>query len=84
MSMAEVTMSLEEYLRLVERRDDLADLVRMPSVPSKPKRKGKAPRGMSAAMKKANKRAKKKDGSFRKGWNRSKLMKYAHKIRGKK
>ena len=48
---------------------------------NKPKRKGKAPRGMSSALKKANKKAKLKSGKFRKGWDRSRMMKYAHKIR---
>lgn len=45
------------------------------------KRAGVALKGMSAAMKKANARAKLKNGKFRKGWNQSKLMSYAHKIR---
>ncbi len=48
---------------------------------SKQKRKGTPLKGMSAAMKKANARAKLKSGKFRKGWDQAKLMKYAHKIR---
>ncbi len=54
------------------------------SQPVKSTRKGKAPSGMSKALKIANKKAKLKSGKFRKGWNRSRMMKYAHKIRGKK
>lgn len=38
---------------------------------------------MSRAMKKANDKARKKDGSFRKGWDQSRMMSYAHKIRRK-
>lgn len=33
---------------------------------------------LGRALKRVNKRAKKKDGSFRKGWNRSKVFKMAH------
>jgi len=36
---------------------------------------------MKAAMKKAHKAAKRKDGTFRKGWDQSKLMKHAHKLK---
>ena len=50
---------------------------------AKPKRTGKALKGMPAAMKKAHARAKLKNGKFRKGWNASRMMKYAHKIRVK-
>ena len=39
---------------------------------------------LGRALKKVNKRAKKKDGSFRKGWNRSKVFKMAHKEARKK
>lgn len=45
------------------------------------KRKGTPLKGMSAAMKKANAKAKLKSGKFRKGWDQSRLMSYAHKIR---
>lgn len=34
---------------------------------------------LGRALKRVNKRAKKKDGSFRKGWDRSKVFKIAHK-----
>ena len=36
---------------------------------------------LSRAMKKAYKHSHKKNGDFRKGWNRSKMLKYAHKIK---
>ncbi len=48
---------------------------------SKPKRKGKKNPALSRAMKKAYKKAHLKNGKFRKGWNRSKMLKYAHKIK---
>ena len=34
---------------------------------------------LGAAIKRINKRAKKKDGNYRKGWSRSKVFKMAHK-----
>ena len=40
----------------------------------------KRSRAMSTAMKKASSKAKIKNGKFRKGWNQSRMMKYAHKI----
>ena len=80
-------MTVEEYLDLVEKGAQGAKQVvrgvRKVSRAVKRGRKGKAPSGMSKALKTANKKAKKKDGSFRMGWNRSKMMKYAHNIRGK-
>mgnify|MGYP001198901470 CR=1 FL=1 len=45
------------------------------------KRKGKKNPALSRAMKKAYKKAHLKNGKFRKGWNRSKMLKYAHKIK---
>ena len=40
----------------------------------------KRSKSMSKAMKKASSRARLKDGSFRKGWNQKRLMKYANKV----
>jgi len=54
----------------------------IPSIsPPKPKRKGKKNPRLSRAMKKAYKKAHLKSGKFRKGWNRSRMLKYAHKIK---
>lgn len=39
-----------------------------------------ASRKLSRALKQVNKKAKKKSGAFKKGWNRSKVMKEAHRI----
>ncbi len=47
---------------------------------SPPKKKGKPNPKLKRAMKKAHSVAKKKDGSFKKGWNASKMMKHAHKL----
>ncbi len=45
------------------------------------KRAGTALKGMAAALKKANAQARKKNGSFKKGWTQAKVMKRAHQIR---
>ena len=46
-----------------------------------PKRKGKKNPALSRAMKKAYKKSHLKNGKFRKGWDRSRMLKYAHKIK---
>ena len=83
--MASVSMTVEEYLDLIEKAAQGGKQVvrgaRKVSRAAKSVRKGKAPSGMSKALKIANKKAKLKSGKFRKGWNRSRMMKYAHKIR---
>ncbi len=85
--MTEVRMSVEEYLRLVERTADnvkrVGKAARTISRETKPVRKkaGKALKGMKSALEKANAMARKKNGDFKKGWNQSKLMSKAHKIR---
>ena len=45
------------------------------------KKARKALTGMSAALKKANKIARKKNGDFRKGYNQKRVMQMAHKFR---
>lgn len=45
------------------------------------KRRGKKNPKLSRAMKKAYAHSHKKNGDFRKGWNRSRMLKYAHKIK---
>lgn len=51
--------------------------------PEMPKRRRKPLRGMSAALKQANRMGKKKNGQFRVGWDQAKIMKTAHRIRKK-
>jgi hypothetical protein len=79
---AEVTMTLEEYLALVG--EGQASPTRAPS--RKPRKSGKPNPRMAAALRKANKMGRKKDGSLRKGWSQSKIMKKAHQLnrRGRK
>jgi len=45
------------------------------------KRQGKKNPALSRAMKKAYSHSHKKNGDFRKGWDRSRMLKYAHKIK---
>lgn len=85
--MGTVTLTTEEYeallrLQTSERESEgarLADRKR-----SKRSRRGRTAPGMRAALKEANRRARKKDGSFRKGYDQSRVMRMAHKIRRRK
>jgi len=76
---AEVTMSLEEYLALVDPGTRTAPKTAAP----KPKRKGKKDPKMARALKKANSMGRKKDKSFKKGWDQGKIMSKAHQLRRK-
>jgi len=49
----------------------------------KSRRRTKNDRVMSRALTEANEKAKKKNGSFRSGWDQSKLMTEAHRLRRK-
>ncbi len=77
--MAEVTMSLEEYLALVGPSAGAAAKSPAP----KPKRKGKPDPKMARALIKANKMGRKKAGGFKKGWSQGKIMSKAHQLRRK-
>ena len=44
---------------------------------------GRTAKGMKEALKKANAKARKKDGSFKKGYDQARVMREAHKIRRK-
>ena len=77
--MAEVTMSLEEYLALVGPSPGAATKSAAP----KPKRKGKSDPKMARALKKANAMGRKKTGGFKKGWSQGKIMRKAHQLRRK-
>ena len=84
--MAEVTLTLEEYeaLRsLISSERESEGAVEEERVSRKTRKKTKNDKIMSKAMTKANEKAKKQNGDFRKGWNRSRLMKYAHSLRRK-
>ena len=94
----DVRMSVEEYLALVEAAQvSVGSRALTPVIGRKAGRRvaksgariqrrasGTALKGMSAALKKANKMARKKNGDFKKGWNQKRVMKTAHRIRRKK
>ncbi len=83
----QVTMSVEEYLQLIERTAKNVQRVgkagRTIARETRPVRRkaGKAVKGMASALKKANAKARKKDGSFRAGYDQARVMREAHKIR---
>jgi hypothetical protein len=93
--MADVTMSVEEYLRLVEAAQvAVGSSALTPVVGRKAATKvaeaggriqrrasGVALKGMASALKKANAKARKKNGSFKKGWTQARVMKEAHRLR---
>ena len=88
-------MTVEEYLALIEgAQTAVGTRALTPVVGARAAKKvartgakvqrrasGKAVKGMAAALRKANRMARKKNGDFKKGWNQSKLMSKAHKIR---
>ena len=76
----------DEYIALKriitsERESEGASLSQRQNTPSSKKNSRKKNPKLSRALKKANARAKKKNGSYKKGWNASKTMKYAHKLK---
>lgn len=82
--MGTVTLTTEEYAELLAAASRSAS----PSTPAPAKRrrsrKGRTAKGMGAALREANKRARKKNGEFRKGYDQRRVMKMAHKIRRSK
>ena len=77
--MAEVTMSLEEYLALVG--PSPSAVAKSPA--PKPKRKGKPDPKMARALRKANAMGRKKSGGLKKGWSQGKIMSKAHQLKRK-
>lgn len=84
---AEVRMSVEEYLQLIEataknvkRVGKAARTIKRETKPVR-RKAGKAAKGMARALKRANAKARKKNGSFKKGWSQARVMKEAHRIR---
>jgi hypothetical protein len=76
---AEVTMSLEEFLALTQG----AGPVETKTPRSKRKRVGKKDPKMARALKKANELGRKKSGGFKKGYSQARIMKKAHQLRRK-
>jgi hypothetical protein len=82
--MAEVTMSLEEYLELIDQsrnRKRPAPPGRSARAAVKRKKRGKKDPKMAKALRKANAMGRKKSGGFKKGWSQGKIMKKAHQLR---
>ena len=86
--MAEVTMSLEEYIPLTQELADLRGEPRRSTVATaqvrqigKKKRVGKKDPKMARALTKANELGRKKSGEFKKGWDQGKIMSKAHQLR---
>lgn len=87
--MATVEMSMEEFLQLQEMAMGgqcagcAAGTTAVTAVTKKrrTRKKSSSDRKMSVALKEATAKAKKKNGSFKKGWNQSRLMKEAHRLK---
>jgi len=62
------------------RRDIGRDFGKPTRVPSRPKRRKKDPK-MARALEEANKKGRTAKGKFRKGWDQSRIMKLAHKLK---
>jgi t-SNARE complex subunit (syntaxin) len=83
----EVRMTVEEYLDLLEKTASNVKRVgraaRTIQKETRPARRkaGKAVKGMAAALKKANAKARKKNGSFKKGYDQARVMRMAHQMR---
>jgi hypothetical protein len=84
--MAEVTMTIEEYLDLIEKttRAGLAERRRAKTImPKRTKKKGKKDPKMSRALKRANDWGRTKSGKLRKGVSQGDIMRKAHAYRRK-
>ncbi len=81
--MAEVTMSMEEYLQLVGKSADIPSKRDTKRKSTARKRVGKKDPKMARALRKANSMGRKKSGGFKKGWSQGKIMKKAHQLRRK-
>ena len=82
--MPEVTMSVEEYLALVEsaqaRSTKNTRTPRKTTISSR-KKSGKKDPKMAKALRKANSIGRTKAGKLRKGYTQAKIMKKAHQLR---
>lgn len=80
--MAEVTMSLEEYLELaggIMKKEGSSRNVTEKIA----KRVGKKDPKMARALRKANQIGRKKNGGYKKGYSQARIMKKAHQLRRK-
>ena len=84
--MASITMTVEEYLDLIEKAAQGGKQVIRGARKVKravKKRSGKKDPKMARALRKANSMGRKKSGGFKKGWSQGKIMKKAHQLRRK-
>ncbi len=87
--MPEVRMTLEEYEELVRGHMNAHGMntkkqnAELRHKTMKAKRKGTPDPKMAKALEMANERARKKNGGYKKGFDQSKLMSLAHKLRRK-
>ena len=85
--MGTVTLTLEEYNDLVSRAHGM-DISKRAVADPRPlgtkKKRGKAARGMAAAMREANGKLRTKSGKLRKGKTQADVARMAHKIRRQK
>lgn len=79
--MGTVTLTTEEYAELLAAASRSATPTAASPTPKRRSRKGRTASGMAAALREANKKARKKNGDFRKGYNQRRVMQMAHKIR---
>ena len=85
--MPEVRLTMEEYEALVQGHMNAHGMNTkkqnrvLRRKATKAKRSGKKDPKMAKALEKANAMGRKKNKSFKKGWNQSKIMKKAHQLR---
>lgn len=82
--MGTVTLTTEEYAELLASASRSAAPVASMKTTRRRTKKGKTAPGMAAALKEANRKARKKNGEFRKGYDQRRVMAMAHKIRRSK
>ncbi len=80
--MAQVTMTMEEYLALVNGLSGNVqiEVAEVPVVQDKPKRRGKKNPKLKRALTEANRRMRLKSGKLRKGKTQADVMRLAHRL----
>ena len=79
--MADVTMSIEEYLALIQAMQEQMPMAQPAGTPPQPKkRKGKKNPKLKKAVTEANKRLRTKSGKLRKGKTQADVMRLAHRL----
>lgn len=79
--MADVTMSIEEYLALIQAMQEQMPMATTPGqTPAPKKRKGKKNPKLKKAVTEANKRLRTKSGKLRKGKTQADVMRLAHRL----